>query len=98
MMQQPVQEQVTETIEFITEPSNEITETIEFFELDENPKEEPMPVQEPVGLRKFDINQAKAMEEELASKQPVNTPEVYDAEPTFGLVIEDTGSSIGTDV
>ena len=96
MVQPIVQEPVQETIEFITEPANEVTETIEFFELDENPKEAEKV--EIIPQRKFDIEQAKALAEELASKQPVNESEVYDAEPTFGLVIEDTGSSVGTDI
>ena len=106
---QPVQQQ-PETIEFIIEepkqeviathePNNEVTETIEFFEIEEPSQPAQNPVsQNTVELRKVDINQAKALEQELASKQPVNTSEVYDAEPTFGLVIEDTGSSIGTNV
>ena len=106
---QPVQQQ-PETIEFIIEepkqevianpePTNEVTETIEFFEIEEPSQPAQNPVsQNTVELRKFDINQAKALEQELASKQPANTSEVYDAEPTFGLVIEDTGSSIGTNV
>ena len=106
---QPVQQQ-PETIEFIIEepkqevianpePTNEVTETIEFFEIEEPSQPAQNPVsQHTVELRKIDINQAKELEQELASKQPANTSEVYDAEPTFGLVIEDTGSSIGTNV
>ena len=85
-----------ETIEFLNEPSQQ-QETIEFFEVKEQ-NEEPVVPQEKIELRKFDINQANALAQELASKQPANIPDVIDAEPTFGLVIEDTGSSVGTNV
>ena len=97
VQQQPVQQQSKmETIEFLNEPSQQ-QETIEFFEVKEQ-NEEPVVPQEKIELRKFDINQANALAQELASKQPANIPDVIDAEPTFGLVIEDTGSSVGTNV
>ncbi len=97
MVQQPVQQQSQmETIEFLNEPSQQ-QETIEFFEVKEQ-NEEPVVPQEKIELRKFDINQANALAQELASKQPANMPDVIDAEPTFGLVIEDTGASVGTNV
>jgi hypothetical protein len=98
LIQQPVQPQQSqiETIEFINEPAQQ-QETIEFFEVKEQ-NEEPVVPQEKIELRKFDINQANALAQELASKQPANIPDVIDAEPTFGLVIEDTGASVGTNV
>lgn len=97
VQQQPVQQQSQkETIEFLNEPSQQ-QETIEFLEVKEQ-NEEPVVPQEKIELRKFDINQANALAQELASKQPANIPDVIDAEPTFGLVIEDTGSSVGTNV
>ena len=89
--QQQIQPQVVQQNLQPVQQSNQ-SQGIEFLEIDEHPAQQVQQnqvVSNSVPIRQFDPQKAVELANQLASNQPANVSTVIEAEPTFGLVIED---------